>query len=173
MSVRNASAILLWLALAAHPFLAAPPTWPPKGKPRQTDLCSVVKRPRYFNDKYVEVSGVSRFRSGAVSNPKCRGMVTDGYAWPPGLYMALDRMSDSRVRGYQDALSRGFEVARAAGKDVICLTLIGVVESKRKYQVVTLPDGRKHGDGFGHLNVWPAKLHIVEVVSIETCPDPR
>jgi hypothetical protein len=172
MHATSATLIPLVLAIATFLLQAAPPPWPPLGRPQRVDLCAVVKDPRRFNDKYVEVSGIWHFGSGGISNPNCDRMVTDGYSWPPGLLLAAHRMSDSAVKALNGILLKAAEQAKAEGRDRLCLRVAGVVEAKRKYQVGTLPDGSKHGFGFGHLGVWPAKLHTIEVLSVGVCPDP-
>jgi|GEM_PF-2274417 len=117
MNVRNSPVIPLLFALAGSPLHSAPPPWPPPGEPQVTDICTVVKDPKRFNNKYVEVSGIWFFDSGGISNPKCDRMVVDGYAWPPGLHMAIHRMSDSEARAYHETFSKAIEEVKRAGSN--------------------------------------------------------
>ncbi len=111
--------------------------------PQQEILCSIVKDPRRYAGKTVRVTGELYIGTGGIVNNRCEAMVTKGFRWPKGLNLAPERESD--------VMRRELQKARDAGERKICVTVLGAIEAKRNYLVVTAPDGRQIGDGFGHL----------------------
>ena len=128
------------------------------------ELCSIVKDPKQFTGKRVEVSGELWIGSGGIFNDKCEPMVTQGHVWPKGLHLSPARESAIMARAIQEA--------KQAGKRNVCVTVIGTVEAKEKYLIITTPDGRRLGDGFGHLNAFPGQLRVIKVVRAGIC-DPK
>lgn len=127
----------------------------------EVDLCLVVKDPRKYAGRSIRVTGELFIGSGGIVNNQCEAMVTRGYHWPTGLNLAPKRESSLVLHALQEA--------RVTGKRKICLTVVGTIEAKRKYLVVTTPDGRQIGDGFGHLNVFPGQIRVDEVISAGSC----
>ncbi len=145
------------------------------------DVCDVVDAPSKYNGQLVALRGTLKtgMEEMALYGDACkRTLTTHGHRWPAAIWLTPNPGSDAKAERRLDRpaiehLNAAIRVARTQ-KAEIQATFVGILEARSKYFGGTSPNGDWIGNGFGHLNAYPAQLVFTTVrdVSIVRKPAP-
>jgi len=141
-------------------------------------VCDVLEHLQRYRGKEIAVRGELRTgpEEAAVYGTNCnRNFMTDWHVWPNALWLipAGSRLAEEPVTLKLDhqvirAMNEKIDQERASGKvGAVTMTIVGKLEAKRRYFGGPAASGSWVGNGYGHLNAYPAQIVFRKVDQLE------
>ena len=145
-------------------------------------VCEVLENLPRYRGKTITVRGMlyqSREITALGDTPCKHPMRTGDHQWPPALdleYSSYTPRGEAAVTFQTDlenVETTSAEVRalreKAPGRDV-WVTVTGHLRARGKYNVSLGGDGKWHGQGYGHLGIYPAQLVIRKMYQAGLAP---
>lgn len=137
--------------------------------PIVTSVCEILQDPARWRNRVVSVRGVYEY--GLRPQTACsQPFTTNGHVWPQAIdltgadaeELATWKSTESLGLSFADFVHGERGSPPAPGK-LRAATFIGVLRSRATYSITATKYGSM-GNGYGHLNAFPAQLVVYEVL---------
>lgn len=153
------------LAMFLYLLASGPPGSP---APKPVNVCAVLLHLEEYRNKRVSIRGelLVHPHGTVLRMEKCPvPLITSGHVWPTMIYLIP---ADSNLAESPGRVPPGFSVDRAWApvlekgsreRDArLWVTVVGRLETRRRFEIVERGDGKTLPVGYGHLNAYPAQL---------------
>lgn len=162
---RSRAKLPLMITLALCSCLNTLPAAEPPGKPAAPmTVCEALARLKELNGQVVTIRAkvIATDELHYLIGEACgKPLITDGYAWEDPAGIALRPGTSPAQVKPEDLLVLNPE--RESTSTDITATFVGRFECRDRYEVVTLGNGTRLPNGFGHMGGFPAMLAISEI----------